>query len=106
MLGITPLVSISDRRLKGMLKFSLAYLSARRALAVSISRMVRPNFSLASRSFWPAFIRTAPSGLLDSTCSPMPRTDAENLLFKSSDGYYAYHHLIVRRSQLGHRQDS
>src|SRR6266478_4579245 len=57
MLGIKPLVSISDRRLMGM-KYSslLLCLPAKRSLAVSTSRMVKPSFSRKTRRFRPADI--------------------------------------------------
>src|SRR5438876_4160101 len=57
MLGIKPLVSISDNRLMGT-KYSslLPCLRARRSLAVSTSRMVKPSFSRRTRRFRPADI--------------------------------------------------
>src|ERR1700740_3855128 len=54
MLGKTPLVSISDKRLGGMENSSLRYFSAMRALDVSISRMVNPSFSRSVRRLLPA----------------------------------------------------
>src|ERR1700730_10328005 len=54
MLGRTPLVSMSDRRLGGIENSSLRYLSAMRALEVSMSRMVNPSFSRKVRRLLPA----------------------------------------------------
>src|SRR5271168_841652 len=54
MLGKTPLVSMSDKRLGGMENSSLRYFSAMRALEVSISRMVKPSFSRRVRRLLPA----------------------------------------------------
>src|ERR1700751_683663 len=54
MLGKTPLVSMSDKRLGGIEYSSLRYFSAMRALDISMSRMVRPSFSRRVRRLLPA----------------------------------------------------
>src|SRR6202035_231872 len=54
MLGKTPLVSMSDKRLGGIENSSLRYFSAMRALEISISRMVNPSFSRRVRRLLPA----------------------------------------------------
>src|ERR1700676_3865922 len=54
MLGKTPLVSMSDKRLGGIENSSLRYFSAMRALEVSMSRMVNPSFSRRVRKLLPA----------------------------------------------------
>src|SRR5271155_1247359 len=54
MLGRTPLVSISDKRLGGIENSSLRYFSAMRALDVSMSRRVNPSFSRRVRRLLPA----------------------------------------------------
>src|SRR5580698_1570902 len=54
MLGRTPLVSISDKRLGGIENSSFRYFSAMRALDVSMSRMVKPSFSRRVRRLLPA----------------------------------------------------
>src|ERR1700688_4475395 len=54
MLGSTPLVSISDKRLGGIEYSSLRYFSAMRALEVSMSRIVNPSFSRKVRRLLPA----------------------------------------------------
>src|ERR1700733_3777683 len=63
MLGKTPLVSISDKRLGGIENSSLGYFSAMRALDISISRIVNPSFSRRVRRLLPA---GSMSGLLES----------------------------------------
>src|SRR5579862_22428 len=54
MLGRTPLVSISDKRLGGIENSSLRYFSAMRALDISMSRIVSPSFSRNARRLLPA----------------------------------------------------
>src|SRR5271155_3192797 len=54
MLGKTPFVSMSERRLGGIENSSLRYFSAMRALEVSMSRMVKPSFSRKVRRLLPA----------------------------------------------------
>src|SRR5215470_12261730 len=61
MLGMTPLVSISDRRLGLMTNSWIPRDSASVVLAISTSRRVRPVCSRSSRNFLPA----------DCTCSPL-----------------------------------
>src|ERR1700741_4615653 len=63
MLGTTPFVSISDRRLGGIANSSLRCLAAIFALAVSTSRMVRPSPSRTSRRLCPADSMLPPSVL-------------------------------------------
>src|ERR1700691_2725667 len=63
MLGSTPLVSISDKRLGGIENSSLRYFSAMRALDISMSRIVNPSFSRSVRRLLPA---GSMSGLLES----------------------------------------
>src|SRR6185437_9651330 len=53
MLGTTPLVSISERRLGGIAYSSLPCFCAIRALELSTSRMVKPNCSRNARRFCP-----------------------------------------------------
>src|ERR1700686_2404049 len=54
MLGSTPLVSISDKRLGGIEYSSLRHFSAMRELDISISRLVSPSFSRSVRRLLPA----------------------------------------------------
>src|SRR5947209_8211430 len=54
MLGITPLVSISERRLGLMMNSSMPRDSAREVLETSTSRSVSPICSRNSRNFLPA----------------------------------------------------
>src|SRR4249919_51209 len=54
MLGITPLVSISDSRLGLMMNSSIPLDSAKDVLEISTSLNVRPRCSRISRSFLPA----------------------------------------------------
>src|SRR5579864_421841 len=54
MLGITPFVSISERRLGLMTNSSIPLDSAREVLESSTSRRVRPICSRKSRNFLPA----------------------------------------------------
>src|ERR1041385_8241549 len=56
MLGMTPLVSISERRLSCRQNSGLPYLLARRVVAVSTSRIVSPRLSRTVRNFAPAVI--------------------------------------------------
>src|ERR1017187_4281323 len=66
MLGRTPLVSMSDKRLGGIENSSLRYFSATRALEISMSRMVKPSFSRKVRRLLPAGSMTRPPlGVLD-----------------------------------------
>src|SRR6185437_1989247 len=53
MVGTTPLVSISERRLGGIAYSSLPCFCAIRALELSTSRIVKPNCSRNARRFCP-----------------------------------------------------
>src|SRR6266545_559455 len=53
MLGTTPLVSMSDRRLGGMANSSLLCLAAIASLAFSTSRIVKPSCSRKTRKLCP-----------------------------------------------------
>ena len=60
MLGMTPLVSMSDSLLNGTPKSSFWCFAAIRKLAASTSRMVNPNCSRSARSFCPAVVNSMP----------------------------------------------
>src|SRR6476646_7296215 len=63
MLGTTPLVSMSERRLSAITKSALLCLAARRALAASTSRIVSPSCSRTVRSCCPGVsTRTSKTG--------------------------------------------
>src|SRR5215472_10513590 len=66
MLGMTPLVSISERRLGFTMKSSMPRDSANWVLAISTSRRVRPICSRSSRNFLPAenTVFALPPGLI------------------------------------------
>src|SRR5713226_6134291 len=63
MLGMTPLVSKSERRLMGIRYSSLLRLRAIRSLAVSMSRIVSPSFSRKMRRFCPPVTMSSPSAI-------------------------------------------
>src|ERR1700719_2048796 len=63
MLGMTPLVSKSERQLIGTRCSSLWRLRAIRSLAVSMSRLVSPSFSRRTRSFCPPEPCPSPSAI-------------------------------------------
>src|SRR5216683_2344554 len=77
MLGITPLVSMSDRRLGLITNSSIPRVSAKVMLATSTSRNVSPICSRNSRSFLPAD-NTQPS--LDLKLLVPQGTKNQNLL--------------------------
>src|ERR1051326_6080325 len=56
MLGSTPLVSMSDRRLSWRQYSGFPYLAASRVVAVSTSRIVKPKLSRTVRNLAPAVI--------------------------------------------------
>src|SRR5580704_10990530 len=86
MLGKTPLVSMSDKRLGGMENSSLRYFSAMRALDVSISRMVNPSFSRRVRRLLPAGSMTALHRLFDiiAGCGPFCVVSSTNFLGRTA----------------------
>src|SRR5258707_15015913 len=79
MLGITPLVSMSESRLGLIMNSSIPRDSASEVLAISTSRSVRPICSRSSRNFLPAesTLFASPPALqtcLQSSCGPFAIT--------------------------------